>query len=42
MGIYNFSAGPAMFPKEVMLQAQEEFCNFKGSTDSKFDFSYMI
>jgi len=23
--VYNFSAGPAMLPEEVMLQAQQEF-----------------
>ena len=28
MKVYNFSAGPAMLPKEVMEQAQDEFCNF--------------
>jgi phosphoserine aminotransferase len=26
--VYNFSAGPAMLPEEVMLKAQEEFCNY--------------
>ncbi|AEO08108.1 3-phosphoserine/phosphohydroxythreonine transaminase [Buchnera aphidicola] len=26
--IYNFSAGPAMMPKDVLLQAQEEFQNW--------------
>ena len=31
MKVYNFSAGPAMLPKEVMEQAQDEFCNFNGS-----------
>ena len=28
--VYNFSAGPATLPKEVMLKAQEEFVDFKG------------
>ena len=28
MKVYNFSAGPAMLPEEVMLKAQEEFCNY--------------
>lgn len=28
--VYNFSAGPAALPKEVMLRAQKEFVNFKG------------
>jgi phosphoserine aminotransferase len=27
---YNFAAGPATLPREVMLQAQEEFVNYKG------------
>jgi phosphoserine aminotransferase len=31
MNVYNFSAGPAMLPKEVMEQAQDEFCNFRGT-----------
>ena len=31
MKVYNFSAGPAMLPEEVMLKAQEEFCNFGGT-----------
>ena len=29
MEIYNFSAGPARLPKEVMAIAQEEFCNYQ-------------
>ncbi len=28
--VYNFSAGPATLPREVMLQAQEEFVDFRG------------
>jgi phosphoserine aminotransferase len=28
MQVYNFSAGPAMLPAEVMAIAQQEFCNF--------------
>ncbi|MDD3153614.1 MAG: 3-phosphoserine/phosphohydroxythreonine transaminase [Victivallaceae bacterium] len=31
MAVYNFSAGPAMLPVEVMKQAQEEFCNYGNS-----------
>ena len=27
---FNFSAGPAMLPKEVMLKAQEEFVDYQG------------
>ncbi|MDT8389186.1 MAG: 3-phosphoserine/phosphohydroxythreonine transaminase [Lentisphaeria bacterium] len=28
--VYNFSAGPATLPKEVMLKAQAEFVDFRG------------
>lgn len=28
MRIFNFAAGPAMLPPEVMQRAQEEFCNY--------------
>ncbi len=31
MKVYNFSAGPAMLPEEVMLRAQKEFCDYDGS-----------
>lgn len=31
MKVYNFSAGPAMLPAEVMELAQEEFCNYRGT-----------
>jgi len=31
MKVYNFSAGPAMLPEEVMHKAQEEFCNYGGT-----------
>ena len=31
MQTYNFSAGPAMLPSEVMERAKEEFCDFKGT-----------
>ena len=31
MKIYNFSAGPAMLPEEVMLQAQEEFVSWNNT-----------
>lgn len=31
MAVYNFSAGPAMLPKEVMELAQSEFCNYQNS-----------
>ncbi len=29
--IYNFSAGPAVLPREVMLEAQREFVDFQGT-----------
>lgn len=28
--VYNFNAGPAVLPKEVMIKAQEEFVNYHG------------
>ena len=40
MEIYNFSAGPAMLPKEVMEQAREEFCNFKDSGNGLIELSH--
>ncbi|NVJ51403.1 MAG: 3-phosphoserine/phosphohydroxythreonine transaminase [Gammaproteobacteria bacterium] len=38
--VYNFSAGPAMLPREVMLQAQQEFCDWHGTGLSVLDFSH--
>ena len=29
--MYNFSAGPGVLPKEVLLEAQKDFIDFKGS-----------
>ncbi len=29
--VYNFNAGPAVLPRSVMLQAQSEFVNYRGS-----------
>ena len=40
MAIYNFSAGPAMLPKEVMEQAQAEFCDFKSSGSGLMELSH--
>ena len=40
MKIYNFAAGPAMLPKEVMLKAQEEFVNFQGSGSGVMELSH--
>ncbi|MDA9299972.1 3-phosphoserine/phosphohydroxythreonine transaminase [bacterium] len=37
---YNFSAGPAMIPKEVMLQAQHEFLNFNETGISIMEMSH--
>jgi phosphoserine aminotransferase len=31
MKVYNFNAGPATLPEEVMRKAQDEFCDYKGS-----------
>ncbi len=38
--VYNFSAGPAMLPVEVMLQAQQEFVDFKGSGRGVMELSH--
>ncbi len=40
MPIYNFSAGPARLPKEVMEQAQAEFCNYGGSGSGILELSH--
>lgn len=37
---YNFNAGPAMLPREVMEIAQKEFLNFKGSGMSLMEMSH--
>lgn len=37
---YNFGAGPAMLPTEVMLQVQEEFLNFNGLGSSIIEISH--
>jgi len=29
--IYNFSAGPAILPEEVLLEAQKDLYSYKGS-----------
>ncbi|MBO5723773.1 MAG: aminotransferase class V-fold PLP-dependent enzyme, partial [Lentisphaeria bacterium] len=31
MKVFNFNAGPAMLPTEVMERAQKEFCNFENT-----------
>lgn len=38
--IYNFSAGPAMLPPEVMAQAQREFCNWQDRGISVMEISH--
>lgn len=38
--VFNFSAGPAMLPEDVMHQAQEEFMNWKGCGISVMEISH--
>ena len=38
--IYNFSAGPAILPKEVLRQAQEELLDYEGSGMSIIESSH--
>ncbi|EKT58423.1 3-phosphoserine/phosphohydroxythreonine transaminase [Providencia sneebia] len=38
--VYNFSAGPAMLPVEVMRRAEQEFCNWKGLGVSVMEVSH--
>ncbi|QSH41164.1 3-phosphoserine/phosphohydroxythreonine transaminase [Lentisphaerota bacterium ZTH] len=40
MEVYNFSAGPAMLPKEVMETAKEEFCDFMGTGSGVMELSH--
>ncbi len=40
MKVYNFSAGPAMLPEDVMKIAQAEFCDFKGSGRGLIELSH--
>jgi phosphoserine aminotransferase len=40
MTIYNFSAGPAVIPKEVLLQAQAELPDWRGSGMSVMEMSH--
>ncbi len=40
MSIYNFSAGPAVLPKEVLLQAQAELPDWHGSGMSVMEMSH--
>ncbi|AGH80609.1 3-phosphoserine/phosphohydroxythreonine aminotransferase [Psychromonas sp. CNPT3] len=38
--IFNFCAGPAMLPHDVMLQAQKEFCNWQDNGVSVMEMSH--
>lgn len=40
MSIYNFSAGPAVLPREVLLQAQAEMLDWHGSGMSVMEMSH--
>ncbi|MDP2762221.1 MAG: aminotransferase class V-fold PLP-dependent enzyme, partial [Sideroxyarcus sp.] len=40
MTIYNFSAGPAVLPKEVLLQVQAELLDWHGSGMSVMEMSH--
>lgn len=38
--IFNFSAGPAMLPKQVLEEAQKELCDYKGCGMSVMEMSH--
>lgn len=38
--VFNFSAGPAMLPEEVLLQAQEEMLNWQGTGMSMMELGH--
>ena len=38
--IYNFSAGPAVLPEEVLLEAQSEMLNYRGTGMSVMEMSH--
>ncbi|MDH5378338.1 MAG: 3-phosphoserine/phosphohydroxythreonine transaminase [Gammaproteobacteria bacterium] len=40
MRVFNFSAGPAMIPEEVLLQAREEMTDWRGSGMSVMEMSH--
>lgn len=40
MKVYNFSAGPAMLPEDVMKIAQSEFCNYADSGSGIMELSH--
>ena len=39
-GIFNFCAGPAMLPPEVMVKAQQEFINWQDTGCSVMELSH--
>ena len=40
MTVYNFSAGPAVLPQEVLKKAQAEFLNYADSGMSVLELSH--
>ena len=38
--VYNFSAGPAVLPEEVLREAADEMLNYKGSGQSVMEMSH--
>ena len=38
--VYNFSAGPAVLPEEVLKEAQEQFLDYEGSGMSVMEMSH--
>ena len=40
MKVYNFSAGPAKLPEEVMIKAHEEFLNYRDSGSGLMELSH--
>ena len=38
--VYNFSAGPAVLPRDVLLQAQQELLDWHGSGMSVMEMSH--
>jgi len=40
MKVYNFSAGPAKLPEEVMIKANEEFLNYANSSSGLMELSH--
>ena len=38
--VYNFSAGPSVFPKSVLIKAQQELLDWQGSGQSVLEMSH--